>query len=74
MLWFNLNIVVIESVPMEHRITSRKLSKTIGKTEKISQVSETGKNSDSPLYSETKEVKFSWMKKMQKNPEKFSHL
>ena len=59
---------------MEHRITSRKLSKAIGKTEKISQVSETGKNSDSPLYSETKEVKFSWMKKMQKNPEKFSHL
>lgn len=74
MLWFNLNIVVIESVPMEHRITSRKLSKAIGKTEKISQVSETGKNSDSPLYSETKEVKFSWRKKMQKNPEKFSHL
>lgn len=74
MLWFNLNIVVIESVPMEHRITSRKLSKAIGKTEKISQVSETGKNSDSPLYSETKEVKFSWMKKMQKSPEKFSHL
>ena len=74
MLWFNLNIVVIESVPMEHRKTSRKLSKAIGKTEKISQVSETGKNSDSPLYSETKKVKFSWMKKMQKNPEKFSHL
>ena len=59
MLWFNLNIVVIESVPMEHRKTSQKLSKAIGKTEKISQVSETGKNSDSPLYSETKEVKFS---------------
>ena len=74
MLWFNLNIVVIESVPMKHPKTSRKLSKAIGKTEKISQVSETGKNSDSPLYSETKKVKFSWMKKMQKDPEKFSHL
>ena len=70
----NLNIVVIESVPMEHRKTSQKLSKAVGKMEKISKISETGKNSDSPLYSETKKLKFSWMKKMQKTPEKFSHL
>ena len=44
-----------------------KLSKTIRKAEKIFELSDAGKNSDSPLYSETKKVKIFLMKKNFKN-------
>ena len=43
-----------------------KLSKTIRKAEKIFELSDAGKNSDSPLYSETKKVKIFWWKKISK--------
>ena len=39
------------------------MSKTIKQAEKISQVSVAGKNSDSPLYSETEKKFFFWMKR-----------
>ena len=54
----NANIVNIKSVTIEHPKTSCKLSKTIKQAEKISQVSVAGKNSDSPLYSETEKKNF----------------
>ena len=43
----------VKSVILEHPKTSLKLSKAIRQTEKVSQVG-AGKNSDSPLYSQTK--------------------
>ena len=49
----NPNIVDIKSVTIKHSKTSRKLSKT----EKVSQV-DSGKNSNSPLYSKTKQKKY----------------
>ena len=49
----NPSIVDIKSVTKEHPKTSHKLSKTIRQAEKVG----CGKNSDSPLYSETKKVK-----------------
>ena len=54
----------VKSVILEHPKTSLKLSKAIRQTEKVSQVG-AGKNSDSPLYSETKKKKkIVWMKQM----------
>ena len=49
----NPKIVDIKSVTMEHPKTSCKLSKTIRQTKKVFQVG-SGKSSNSPLYSETK--------------------
>ena len=43
-----------------------KLSKTIRKAEKVFELSDAGKNSDSPLHSETKKDKIYLMKKIQK--------
>ena len=50
------NTADIKLVTIEHPNTSRKLSKTIRQTEKVSQVSSANKNSDNPLYSETKKT------------------
>ena len=52
----NPNIPDIKSVTVEHTNVSRKLSKTIRQTEKVSQAGP-GKSYNSPLYSETKKVK-----------------
>ena len=49
----NPKIVDIKSVTKEHPKTSCKLSKTIRQTKKVFQVG-SGKSSNSPLYSETK--------------------
>ena len=59
----NSNIVNLKSVSIEHFKTSCKLSKAIRQAEKVSQVSGVCKNSDSPLYNETKKVKILWMQK-----------
>ena len=53
-----LNIIDIKSVPLEHAKTSCKLSKTIRQAKKVSQVGGAGKNSTSPLYSETTKSDF----------------
>ena len=50
----NLNIVDIKPVIIEYPKTSHKLCKAIRQAEKDSQVSGASKNSDNPLYSETK--------------------
>ena len=50
------NIPDIKLVTIEHPKTSRKLSKTIRQTEKVSQASSANKNSVNPLYSETKKT------------------
>ena len=52
----NPNIPDIKSVTVEHTNVSRKLSKTIKQTEKVSQAG-SGKSYNSPLYSETKKLK-----------------
>ena len=62
----------IKSVTIEHSKTSRKLSKVIRQAEKVSEVSGTGKNFDSPLHSETKTVKMFGIKKNSKIA-KWSH-
>ena len=49
----NSNIVDTKLVIIEHPETSRKLSKTIRKAEKVFEVG-SGESSNSPLYSETK--------------------
>ena len=49
----NSNIVDTKLVIIEHPETSRKLSKTIRKAEKVFEVG-SGRSSNSPLYSETK--------------------
>ena len=49
----NSNIVDTKLVIIEHPETSRKLSKTIRKAEKVLEVG-SGKSSNSPLHSETK--------------------
>ena len=54
----NSNIVVIKLGTIEHPKPFRKLSIAIRKAEKVSQASETGKNSDIPLYSEKKIIFF----------------
>ena len=61
----NPDIVDIKSVIIEHLKSLHKLSKTIRQAAKVSQVG-TEKNSNSPLCSQTKKVKFFWVKKMQK--------
>ena len=50
----NLNIVDIKPAIMKYPKTSHKLCKAIRQTENDSQVSGASKNSDNPLYSETK--------------------
>ena len=46
---------------MEHPRTSHKLSKAVRQTEKLSEISDAGKNFDIPLYGESKQV-FGWEK------------
>ena len=55
----NTNIVDIKSVMIEHPKISHKLSKTIGKDEKV--------GSNSFMYSDTKKVKIFWSKKYENN-------
>ena len=50
----NLNIVDIKLVPIKHPNTSHKLSKVIKQSEKVSQLSDAGINSNTNLYGETK--------------------
>ena len=64
-------IVDIKPVIIEHPRTLYKLSKAIRQAEKVSEVSGTGKTSDSPLYSEMKKVKFFCMKKNAKIRKQF---
>ena len=52
----NPSIVDIKSVITEHPKTSHRLSKTIGKGEKVV--------SNNSLYSDTKKLKIFWMKKI----------
>ena len=59
------NITELESVFTEHPKNFGKLSKTIRQAEKVSQVG-SDKNSNSSLYSETKELKIFLIKEMQK--------
>ena len=56
----------LKSVPIEHPKTSRKSFKTITQTKTFSQVVGAGKNSTSPLYSETAKSEYFLDKKMQK--------
>ena len=66
----NLNIVDIKLFTIEHPKPSRELFKTMMQTEMVSQVG-FDKNSDSPQYSKTKNVKIIWMKikvKLTKQP------
>ena len=49
----NLNIIDINSVTIEHSKNSHKSSKAIMQAKKVSQIA-ADKNSNSPLYSETK--------------------
>ena len=53
----NPNIVDIKSVTIKRPRFSLKLSKSIRQAEKVSQVSDAGKNSDSNCYSKTKKKK-----------------
>ena len=48
------NIVDIKSAIIEHTKTTRKLTKPIRQTEKVSQIIGPGKNSNKPSYSKTK--------------------
>ena len=59
----NPNITDIKSVSIEHPKTSRKFSKIIRQTKKVSQVGCAGKNSTSPLYDETTKSKSFWWRK-----------
>ena len=54
------------SVIIEHPKALHKLSKAMGQAEKVSKVS-SGKNSNRPLYSETKKVIFLFGWKISKN-------
>ena len=56
----------LKSVSIEDPEASRKSSKTITQAKTFPQVVGAGKNSTSPLYSETTKVNISWTKKMQK--------
>ena len=58
----NQNLVDIQSIIIEHPKTSRKLSKAVRQTEKNSQASGTGENSDA-YYIAKKRVKIFIMKK-----------
>ena len=65
------NIVDIKSVIKEHPKNLHKLSRAIRQAKNISNVSGANENSDIPLKSETKKVKFFRVKKMKR---KKNHL
>ena len=59
------NILDQKLVVLEHPKTLHKLIKATKQAEKVSQISDAIKSSDSPLFSETKKVKIFCMKKIQ---------
>ena len=60
----NFNIK-LKSVNIEHPKTSYKLTKTIKQAEKVSEINSSGKNFNSPLYSDTTKCVICFGKKKQ---------
>ena len=72
-IYRNPNIIHMKSVIPEQSKPSHKLHKAIRQAEKVSQVSDAGKNSNSLLYSETKKSE-KFLNEKCKNNETISSL